>query len=237
MKQIFTFSSFLILLIHSSCISTHNGFIQSPSFSVKNDFKIVSTIEGKSKATYILGIGGNLREGLVNEAKKNMYSNYKLQANQNLTNITTDIKRTYFILPLLFMSQNVIVSADIIQFYDNIDEVYATDKRNVDINVKDGISTPNSTLNNNNILSTKSKEELLIDSVKVRNNNTSKKYYSIGEVVIGDIVSYIGSNNETIYGIVFEIGFNNKIRMKTYPSPGQELIITDRFSWFKKIVN
>ncbi len=173
----------------------------------------------------------------TNEAKRNMYSNYSLKENQNLTNITTDIKRTYFIFPILFMSQNVIVSANVIQFYDDIDEIKSTDKRNVDISVKDGITTPHSNLNNNDILTSKSKAELLIDSVKIRDNNTSKKYLNIGEVVIGDIVSYIGSNNETIYGIVIEIGFNNKIRMKTYPSPGQELIITDRFSWFKKIVN
>ena len=118
-----------------------------------------------------------------------------------------------------------------------IERCNATDKRNIDIPVKDGNTTPNSTFNNNDFSTTKSKEELLIDSVKGRDNNTTKKYYSIGDVVIGDIVSYIGSNNETIYGIVFEIGFNNKIKMKTYPSPGQELIITDRFSWFKKIVN
>lgn len=236
MKQIFTFSSFLILLIHSSCISTHNGSIQSTSFSVKNNFKIVSTIEGKAKATYILGIGGNLREGLVNEAKRNMYSNYSLKENQNLTNITTDIKRTYFIFPLLFMSQNVIVSADIIQFYDAIDEIKSTDKRNIDVSKKDDALKSDVSTNNIDFVSSKSKEEILIDSIKNRENNTLIKYKNIGEVKIGDIVSFKGYYNQIIFGIVFEIGFN-KIKMRTYPSTGQELVIEDKYSWFRKIEN
>ena len=237
MKQILTFSSFLLLLIHSSCISTHTGNIQSPSFSVKNNFKIISTIEGKSTATYILGIGGNLRNGLVNEAKRNMYSNYTLKENQNLTNITTDIKVTFFIFPILFMRKNVIVSADVIQFYDHIDEVKGILKINNDVPVKDDILKHETGSNNINILPSKSKDEILIDSIKIRDNNTFMKYNNIGEVKIGDIASYKGYNNEIIYGIVFEIGVNNKIKMRTFPSPNQELIIEDKFTWFKKIVN
>jgi hypothetical protein len=237
MKHIFTFSIILFLIIHSSCISTHNGFIQSPSFSVKNNFKIVSTIEGKSKATYILGIGGNLREGLINEAKKNMYSKYSLNANQNLTNITVDIKRTFFILPLFFMSQNIIVSADVIEFYDNIDEVKVIEKSKIKMSQEIEVSTTENSSNNIEIVKSNSTEEIILDSIKKRVDNNFMKYDSIGEVKIGDIAAYKGSNNETIYGIVFEIGSNNKIKMRTYPSPGQEFIIADKYSWFNKVMN
>jgi hypothetical protein len=237
MKQIFTFSTFLFLIIHSSCISTHNGFIQSPSFSVKNNFKIVSTIEGKSKATYILGIGGNLREGLVNEAKKNMYSKYSLNTNQNLTNITVDVKKKFFILPIFFMSQNVIVSADVIEFYDNIDEVKVVEKSNIKMPEKIEVSTTVNASNNIEIIKNSSTEEILLDSIKKRIDNNYVKYKSIDEVKIGDIAAYKGSNNGTIYGIVFEIGSNNKIKMRTYPSPGQEFIIADKYSWFNKVMN
>lgn len=222
------------MLIYSSCISTHSGSFQSPSFSIKNNFKIVTTIEGNSNATYIFGIGGNLREGLVSEAKKNMYSKYSIQSNQNLTNITTDIKVTYFILPLLYISQNVMVSADVIQFYDNSNELNLEDKNVVKLsNVE--ISTP---ILNSNIVDTiiRSKEEILIDSLKKIGNNTLMKYNNISEVRTGDIVLFEVINNEKIYGIVVEIGNNNKVKMKTYPSPGQELIIENRYSWFKKIV-
>lgn len=236
MKYFLRFSSILFLFIYSSCISTHSGTFQSPSFSVKNNFKLVSSIEGNSSATYIFGIGGNLREGLVSEAKKNMYSKYSIQSNQNITNITTDIKIKYFILPIIYMSQNVIISADVIQFYDNIDELNIDIKKAEILNEFENI-TPITNLNSNNVdkIIIRSKDELLIDSLK-KKNNSILKYNNLNEVRIGDIVLFEVINSETIYGIVVEIGNNNKIKMKTYPSPGQELIIENRYSWFKKIV-
>ena len=231
MKQIFTFSSFLILLIHSSCISTHNGSIQSPSFSVKNNFKIVSTIEGKSKATYILGIGGNLREGLVNEAKRNMYSNYKLQANQNLTNITTDIKRTYFILPLLFMSQNVIVSADVIQFYDNLEVSNSVDNRNVVIDKKPQIKEDKlSSIDikkDNNLKPIYTKLQSIKDDFSVK----VVDYKNLSDVKIGDYVQVATSRGDFLYGEVIEILSMNKLNVRLEPTP--QTIVYDEFD-FKK---
>jgi hypothetical protein len=235
MRHFLKISAIFFLLIYSSCITTHSGSFQSPSFSIKNNFKIVSTIEGNSNATYIFGIGGNLREGLVSEAKKNMYSKYSIQSNQNLTNITTDIKVTYFIVPLLYISQNVIVSADVIQFYDNSSELNLVDKKVVELNNVE-ISTPNLDSNIVDNIIKRSKEEILLDSLKKSGNNTLMKYNNISDVRTGDIVLFEVMNNEKIYGIVVEIGNNNKVKMKTYPSPGQELIIENRYSWFKKIV-
>ena len=229
MKQIYTYLSLLLSL--NSCISTQNGSIESSSFSVKNNFKIISTVEGESNATYILGIGGNLKDSLMNEAKKNMYLKYSLQSNQNLTNITTDIKKTYFILPLLYTSQKIIVSADVIQFFDNIELPYSNEKGNIDSKMTTTI--PNS---NNDISNPKSKEEVIIDSVINRKNKILIAYKSIEDVNIGDIVQYPGYSNENIYGIVFEIGIHNKVKIKTFPFPGQELIIENKYSWFSKIV-
>ena len=235
MKQTLTFLSFLLLLIQSSCLSIHKGNISSNSFSIKDNFNIISTIEGNSRATYILGIGGNLREGLINEAKKDMYQKYKLQPNQNLTNITTDIKMTYFIFPLIYMSQKVIVSADVIRFYKDNELSISNDKNTNNTSITDKTLSNEININNLSVLKTKSKDEIKIDSVINAKNKILETYESVNDVKIGDIVRLSGFNNEDIFGVVFEIS-NNKIKMKTYPSPGQVLTIEEKYSWFKKVI-
>ena len=220
MKQICAFFAFLCMLLQSSCMSLHKGSIQQSSFSAKNNFKIVSTIEGNSKATYVLGIGGNNKDGLVKEAKKNMYMYYTLDANQILTNITTDVKTTFFILPILYMKRQVFVSADVVQFSDS-SLINTT-------GIMNGVSLGNGH-------SQKSKEEQKIDSLKMKQNQIQIKYRSIQDVKIGDMVLYTSSNNQDVYGVVFEIGLNNKIKIKTITNSGKELIIEDKYSWFTKI--
>ncbi len=222
MKQIFTILSILYLLLQSSCMSLHKGSIQQSSFLAKNNFKVVATIEGSSKATYVLFIGGNNKDGLVKEAKRNMYSYYTLEANQILTNITTDVKTRFFILPFLFMDRQVFVSADVVQFYDS-----ALPNRTASVpTLKDG-----SVYKQNQ----KSAIEEKIDSVVNRENKIQIKYTSIQNVQIGDVVLYTASNNQDVYGIVFEIGLNNRIKIKTYSNTGKELIIEDKYTWFTKI--
>lgn len=220
MKQIFTFFAFLYLLLQSSCMSLHAGSMQQSSFLAKNNFKVVATIEGSSKATYVFGIGGNNKDGLVKEAKRNMYMYYTLEANQILTNITTDVKTRFFILPFLFMDRQVFVSADVVQFYDSA------------LLNTTGMMNGGSMINGQSL---KSKEEQIIDSVKMKQNPIQIKYTSIQNVQIGDVVLYSSSNNQDVYGIVFEIGLNNKIKIKTYTNTGKELIIEDKYTWFTKL--
>lgn len=220
MKQIFTFFAFLYLLLQSSCMSLHTGSMQQSSFLAKNNFKVVATIEGSSKATYVFGIGGNNKDGLVKEAKRNMYMYYTLEANQILTNITTDVKTRFFILPILFMDRQVFVSADVVQFYDSA------------LLNTTGMMNGGSMINGQSL---KSKEEQIIDSVKMKQNPIQIKYTSIQNVQIGDVVLYSSSNNQDVYGIVFEIGLNNKIKIKTYTNTGKELIIEDKYTWFTKL--
>jgi hypothetical protein len=80
------------------------------------------------------------------------------------------------------------------------------------------------------------KEEMLIDSVKNIDNKTLNKYNNLEDVEIGDIVEYLDRYQQKIYGIVLEIKPNKKIRMKTYPSQGQEFIIEDKYTFFKKAI-
>ena len=106
----------LSFLFFQSCISLHNGHIAPNSVSVSTDnFQIVKSISGEAKALYILGIGGAIKEGLVREAKINMYNKYPPKPNEIITNITVDNKQTFF-LGFLVMQHSVIVSADVVKF-------------------------------------------------------------------------------------------------------------------------
>ena len=104
------------LFLFQSCISLHNGHIAPNSVSVSSDnFQIVKSISGEAKALYILGIGGATKEGLVREAKINMYDKYPPKPNEIITNIAVDNKQTFF-FGFLVMQHSVIVSADVVKF-------------------------------------------------------------------------------------------------------------------------
>lgn len=232
MNRAFLIFISLVMCFFSSCISIQKGSITQNSFSVKNNFEIVKTIEGNSKATYILGIGGNLPNGLINEAKKNMYSNNKLQPNQNLTNITTDVKTTFFIFPLLYSRQSVFISADVIQFNDDKD--FSRNKTSNNFKDSESAGLIESKGNERNVSIVNSKEELEIISILNVKNKIIEKYGAIDEVKIGDIVRYMDINNEYVFGVVYEVK-GNKVKIKTYPFRGQELIIEDEYYRFKKV--
>ena len=66
----------------------------------------MKTIEGSSTATYILGMGGVFRGGLVNEAKRNMYQKHNLGRNQIIANVTLDETQTYILGPIIYFKRN-----------------------------------------------------------------------------------------------------------------------------------
>ena len=91
----------------------HIGTISSNAMLNTNNFKIVGTAKGEATAKYWLGIGGLGRQGLVNEAKQDLYKNTPLKPNQTLANLTYDIKKNYI---LIYWQQKAIVTADIVEF-------------------------------------------------------------------------------------------------------------------------
>ena len=64
-------------------------------------------------ATYILGIGGILREGLVREAKNDLIMNNPVQNGQVLVNYTIDHETSFY---LFVWTHRVIITADILQY-------------------------------------------------------------------------------------------------------------------------
>lgn len=109
----------MIALFFTSC-ATHYGlpknFNQNTTEVVltKNNFKVVKLVKGEAEATYIFGIGGLAKNGLVAEAKAKMLASAGMEgASRSVVNEVVEVKTSGF----LFVNKyKVIVSAQIIEF-------------------------------------------------------------------------------------------------------------------------
>lgn len=72
----------LLLVFSGSCTTFHHGDMDSSASLSKNNFKIIGQTKGSARVDYILGIGGNNKEALTYEAKKDLYRNVTLQKGQ-----------------------------------------------------------------------------------------------------------------------------------------------------------
>ncbi|MDW3195166.1 MAG: DUF6567 family protein [Cytophagales bacterium] len=107
----------LFSILLSSC-SYHIGTIGGGTGTITNNqFKSIDFGYGTAKTTKFLGIGGNEKDGLVLEAKRNLYRNYKLRPAQVIGQTTVDFKRTFF-FPI--STTKVTISAEIIDFSDSV---------------------------------------------------------------------------------------------------------------------
>ncbi|RCW91326.1 hypothetical protein DFQ08_103154 [Winogradskyella arenosi] len=80
----------------------------------KNNFKVVKIVKGEASATYIFGIGGLSKNGLVAEAKAKMLQSAGMEgASRTVVNEIVEVKSSGF----LFVNKyKVIVSGQIIEF-------------------------------------------------------------------------------------------------------------------------
>ena len=110
------------IAILSSC-TYHVGSIGGGSAAVtNNNFANIDFAYGVAKTVNVLGIGGNEKDALVLEAKRNLYLNYNLKPGQVIGQTTVDYKRTFF-FPV--MVTQVTLSAEIIDFSEG--EINRTD--------------------------------------------------------------------------------------------------------------
>ena len=114
------------------CISTHNGVFQAPNIQFENpNFTLIKTIDGSASTTYVFGLGAHNKDGLIKEAKEQMYKEHKFLQNQIITNITLDEKESWIFGPLIY-KKTIIVSADIIQYGDvKVSELIPDDNHQV----------------------------------------------------------------------------------------------------------
>ena len=106
-----------IVSLFSSC-SYHIGTIGGGSGSITNNqFTSIEFAYGTSRTVNFLGIGGNKKDALVLEAKRNLYLNHQLKPSQVIGQTTVDFKRT---LLFPFVTTKVILSAEIIDFTNGL---------------------------------------------------------------------------------------------------------------------
>lgn len=175
MKKI-TFLGLPFLVLFSSC-SYHIGTIGGGSGTITNDrFASIDFAYGQTKTTNFLGIGGNKKDGLVLEAKRNLYLNYKLQPTQVIGQTTVDFKRTLF---FPFLTTKVTVSAEIIDFST------------------DSIRFKESNDNKNRFIGLKKNDQFEIGEEVFYSKNLKNKYSAtILNYQNGDyIIKYIDKNN------------------------------------------
>lgn len=112
-KIIFSVALVLVLFSFSNC-ALHNGYMQSSANLSSNNFNYIKRdVQGSASCFYILGIGGNNKSALVNDAKQNLLHNFQLQANQALVDITLNWKTTHY---LLAMKQECTITASVVEF-------------------------------------------------------------------------------------------------------------------------
>jgi len=115
-RQHIVFSTIFLIsltLCLSSC-TIHSGIIGGGTGAITNgEFKSIDYAQGTASTTNILGIGGNSKEGLALEAKRNLYRNYDFSPYQVIGQTTVDYKTTIY--PFVSVTKATI-SAEIIDF-------------------------------------------------------------------------------------------------------------------------
>lgn len=81
----------------------------------ENNFKVVGTVSGEAKDTYILGFGGLTRD-LVATAKQNMIANAELDGTSRaIINVTIEEHHALFVI---LVEKTIIVHGTVIEFTD-----------------------------------------------------------------------------------------------------------------------
>ena len=109
----FILSSSLSLLL-SSCMVIHNGQMAGISPVTENNFSYKQNAYGSAMVTYVLGMGGFNKTGLVREAKNDLIQNFPVNDGEALVNFTLDFDTSYYLG--IVITQKVVVTADIIKF-------------------------------------------------------------------------------------------------------------------------
>jgi hypothetical protein len=103
-----------LIALLSSC-AMHQGYIVSSAALSSNNFIYVKDgVKGTATATYVFGMGGLSKEGLVDAAKQDMLSTNPLRDNQALVNLTVNWKKS-FVLPFA-ITHRCTITGDIVEF-------------------------------------------------------------------------------------------------------------------------
>lgn len=114
MKSMLPLCCLTAALFLSSCAVSFTGSFQSSANLSQANFKYLErNVKGYASATYVLGIGGNNHESLIDEAKEALYESYDIKNNQVLANPTVTWSHKG---GLFARTVTCIVSGDIVEF-------------------------------------------------------------------------------------------------------------------------
>lgn len=111
MKTFFIYSTLSLAFLMTSCgmareaTQNHNQQ-QTEVVLAKNNYKVIGTVKGESKQTYVFGIGGMSKKSLNQSALTEMYKNANLTGSQAVINVTIQYKNK-MITPLYIQSKAI----------------------------------------------------------------------------------------------------------------------------------
>jgi hypothetical protein len=110
----------LIMALFASC-ATFNPNVHSQNVNqtqvvlTNNNFKVIKRVQGSATATYVFGIGGLNKKGLVASSRKDMYESAKLDGSQIIISEHTEWKMSS-VVPFVWGSATVTTSGYVIEF-------------------------------------------------------------------------------------------------------------------------
>jgi hypothetical protein len=108
LKNTSLFYFFLLIFVFTSC-TVHRSAMQGSRCNGKCNYQTIAI--GISEKKQILGIGGSAINGMLFEAKRNLYRTYPLRKGEFYDNFVVDYKTTYY---LFFAKSLVTVTADVV---------------------------------------------------------------------------------------------------------------------------
>ncbi len=105
----FTFLTVITALLFTSC-ATHEGTLSSGATPTENHNLVDIAIVTASSQQFLF-FGGLKKDGLVMEAKRNLYTLYPPKKGRIYTNISVDLKKENYLL--LFRKEKIFITADI----------------------------------------------------------------------------------------------------------------------------
>ena len=120
MKKIIIISISLVMLLITSCASfnpnvSSGNVNQTQVILQSNNFRVLKKVEGSAAATYILGIGGLGKKGLVSAARKDMFEKSGIKGSQVIISEHTEWK-TSNLIPYVWGRAVVTTSGYLIEF-------------------------------------------------------------------------------------------------------------------------
>lgn len=189
----------LAAVVLDSCTATHFGAFSGGTVLIPTEHRYAGSVSGAASASYFLGEGGMLPQGLAAEAKANMLSKFPMRDGLILTNFTTDIKTSYI---LCFTKRTLMLSADVID----------VKQTTLPYGLQNGYFINDTTFFEFPTL------EMLIEQKMLKQKNIKPEDFMINNedgYNVGNVVAVMTLNNKVVTGKIVDISMKYGFLCKT----------------------